>query len=137
MDGAGWDFGNQETAPKEIPVVTDSSVKVVLNQVGEIQAIHYLDTGDLGEVEGVNHVIQILVAIAHTKGLVLSPNHLYDVIGCVFSFDRMHSRMARTMLNKVLSFDERQTQDSEFSTKTSEHLGLYTEVSGEGRKHRC
>jgi hypothetical protein len=134
VDGAEWDLGNQETAPKENPVVTDGSVKVVLNQVGEITAIHYLDTEDSGEVEGVNQVIQILVAIAHTEGLVLSPNDLYDAIGCVFPFDRMHSRMARAMVNMVFSFDERQTQDSEFSTKLSEHLGLYTEVSGEGRK---
>jgi hypothetical protein len=134
VDGAEWDLGNQETAPKENPVVTEVSVKVVLNQVGEIRAIHYLDTQDSGEVEGVNQVMQILVAIAHTEGLMLSPKDLYDVIGCVFPFDRMHSRMARAMLNMVFSFDERQTQDSEFSTKLSEHLGLYTEVSGEGRK---
>jgi hypothetical protein len=134
VDGAEWDLGNQETAPKENPVVTEVSVKAVLNQVGEIRAIHYLDTQDSGEVEGVNQVMQILVAIARTEGLVLSPRDLYDAMSCVFPFDRMHSRMARAKLNMVFSFDERQTQDSEFSTKLSEHLDLYTEVSGEGRK---
>lgn len=54
MDGAEWDFGNQETAPEENPVVKEVSVKVVLNQVGEIRATHYLDMQDSGEVEGVH-----------------------------------------------------------------------------------
>lgn len=70
--------------------------------------------------------MQILIAIARTEGLVLLPKDLYDAIGCIFPFDRMHSRMVREKLNMVFSFDERQTQDSEFGTKLSEYLGLYT-----------
>lgn len=38
------------------------------------------------------------------------------------------------MFNLVFSFDEGKTWDSKFSTKLSEHMNFYTDVSGEGRK---
>jgi hypothetical protein len=134
LDGAEWGFGNQETALKEIPVVAEMSVKVGLNQVGEIRAIHYLNTQDLGEVKGVNEVIQILVAIARTEGLQLSPKDLYNGIDRVFPSDRISTRVVQGRLNMVFSFNERQMQDPDFSTKLSEHLDLYAEASDVQRK---
>jgi hypothetical protein len=135
-DQANWDLGHQKTAPMETPVVTEMSVKVVLYHVGEIRAIHYMDTRVAGEVEGVNQVVRILIAIAQTAGLVLSPENLYDAIDNVFPINNFLKNMVRVQgiePNIVFSFNERRTQDPEFSAKLLEYLDFYIRMSAEGR----
>jgi hypothetical protein len=136
VDQAEWGLGSQKTAPIRTLLVTEVSVKAALNQVGEIRAIHYMDTQVVGQIEGVNQVIRILVAIAQTAGFVLLPENFYDAIDNVFSINNHRKNMVREQgiePNIVFSFNERRTQDPEFSAKLLEYLDFYIKMSAEGR----
>jgi hypothetical protein len=136
VDQAEWGLGSQNTAPMRTLSVTEVSVKAVLNQVGQIRAIHYMDMHVAGQIEGVNQMIRILVAIAQTAGFVLSPENLYDAIDNVFPFPNTVKDKIREEViefNMVFSFNERRIQDPKFSAKLLEHLDLYIKMSEEGK----
>ena len=128
LEGVEWGCGNQLLPPQRPPVVNELAVHADLDLVGQIEGVHYLDVEESGEVAGVDWAIGILGTIARAEGNTLSAEMLVDGLNRVFPFDTMHEKMARIMVNMVLSFEELEEQDEAFRGRIERLLTLYSDT---------
>jgi hypothetical protein len=131
LDAAQWILGNQESSPERTLDATDPSVLVMMDLVGSIEKIHYLDVEKSGEVTGVDWVIGLLNSIVKAEKTTLSPEKLVDGINRVFPFDIIHKKAAFSMVGMVLSFRERQEHDPEFRNHLEIRLESYRNAPGD------
>ncbi|KAL5382942.1 hypothetical protein DPSP01_006211 [Paraphaeosphaeria sporulosa] len=135
LEGAEWVAGNQISAPERPPVIQEA-VKVLLDLVGKIEKIHYLEVEESGEVGGVEKIIGILAVIARSNGTILSPQPLYDGLIHVFPFDANHKKMAWLLARMVFSFEECQENDHEFTARLERQLEVFNAGNETWRNRR-
>jgi hypothetical protein len=84
IEGAEWDLGHQNAPANQPPVSVSSTVQLMLDIVGEIEAIYYLDVEDSGEIDGVDWAIQVLRTTDMAERTPLSPEKLVDGLNRIF-----------------------------------------------------
>jgi hypothetical protein len=125
LEGAEWDVGNQISASERPLVIEGEAVKGLLDLVGEIEKVHYLEVEESGEVDGVEKIIGILSMIARREATRLSPQSLYEGLIRVFPFDNNHKKMAWALERMVFSLEESQENDHEFTAKLQRQLEVF------------
>ena len=131
LEGFEWRCGNQLEAPRYPPAFGENGgIRVQLQLMGKIEAIHYMDMEMAGGVDGVDWAIGVLEDIAraaqgNTVGTALAPRALVDGLNRIFPFHENHERIARHTVNMAFTFEEKQAQDPRFEHRIQDCLARY------------
>jgi len=135
LEAAEWGLGEQRAPPQyTVAFGPNGVVETKMDFVGEIEAIHYLDPEESGEVAGVGTAMEILSSLDTARRLTAAD--LFDGLNRIFPFDVIHTIMAQLVGNVAYTLEARQAQDRRFTSKVDRCIAEFLAAPPGGAQRR-